>query len=125
MTAKAMSISFNESLEHITKLVRYFNTNRHIYQAGDFKEAQVWSNLIDPLFIALGRDVHNEQRIAPQYSPVVIQPSQDIERQKRVPDYAFRTGLAIEGYHLKDIPARLQWICSGLRGVRRTAVGGV
>ena len=92
MPPKAIVSSFGDSLDQIARLVRYFQTNRHIYLAGDYKEAQIRQNLIDPLFIALGWDVHNDEKVAPQYSPVVVEPSQEIEGQKKAPDYAFRIG---------------------------------
>jgi type I restriction-modification system DNA methylase subunit len=92
MTLKAVVSSFNDSRDQIAKLVAYYQTNRQAYLASDYKEAQIRQNLIDPFFIALGWDVHNSLKIAPQYCPVVVEPALEIEGQVRAPDYAFRIG---------------------------------
>ena len=92
MTLNAVVSSFDESLDQIAKLVAYYKTNAQAYLAVDYKEAQIRQNLIDPFFIALGWDVHNSRKIAPQYCPVVVEPSLDMEGQMKAPDYAFRIG---------------------------------
>jgi type I restriction-modification system DNA methylase subunit len=92
MTLNVVVSSFDESLDQIATLVAYYKTNRQAYLAADYKEAQIRQNLIDPFFIALGWDVHNSRKIAPQYCPVVMEPSLDMEGQMRAPDYAFRIG---------------------------------
>ncbi len=92
MTLNAVVSSFDESLNQIATLVAYYKTNRQAYLAADYKEAQIRQNLIDPFFIALGWDVHNSRKIAPQYCPVVMEPSLDMEGQMKAPDYAFRIG---------------------------------
>jgi hypothetical protein len=96
MTLKAVVSSFNDSRDQIAKLVAYYQTNRQAYLASDYKEAQIRQNLIDPFFIALGWDVHNSLKIAPQYCPVVVEPALEIEGQVRAPDYAFRIGQTTE-----------------------------
>ena len=84
--------SYSESVDQIAGLVSYFNTNRQMFLIAGYKEAQVRANLIDPFFMALGWDVHNTKRVAPQYMPVVVEPSLDDEGQRKAPDYAFRVG---------------------------------
>ena len=90
MSLTATTGNFDASLDQIARLVSYFTTNRQAYVSADYKEAQIRQNLIDPLFIALGWDVHNSLKIAPQYCPVLMEPSLDMEGQMRAPDYAFR-----------------------------------
>ena len=51
----------------LANLVTQFHTNRAAYHAPEYKEAHARQDLIDPLLIALGWDVHNEERAAPQY----------------------------------------------------------
>lgn len=55
----------------IEKLVRYFEQNIHQLKAPMFNEAQARTYLIDPLFEALGWDVHN-RRMLPPYKLEVI-----------------------------------------------------
>ena len=51
-------------------------------------------DLIDPLLIALGWDVHNEERAAPQYRQVILENSPEVEGEdgRKAPDYGFRMG---------------------------------
>jgi len=83
---------YTTSLDLVARLVRQFRTNLAAYHAPDYKEALARQDLIDPLFIALGWDVRNENHIAPQYREVIPEPSLDVEGQKKAPDYAFRVG---------------------------------
>ncbi len=85
---------YNTSLDLIARLVKQFHTNRAAYHAPNYKEAHARQDLIDPLFIALGWDVHNEERAAPQYRQVILEDSLEIEGEdaRKAPDYAFRIG---------------------------------
>jgi hypothetical protein len=58
------------SLDLVAGLVQQFRTNRAAYHAPEYKEAHARQDLIDPLFIALGWDVHNAEHAAPQYRSV-------------------------------------------------------
>ncbi len=83
---------YNASLDQVAGLVKQFHTNLAAYHSTDYKEAHARQDLIDPLFIALGWDVRNENHTAPQYREVIPEPSLDVEGQKKAPDYAFRVG---------------------------------
>jgi adenine-specific DNA-methyltransferase len=87
-----MPATFEESQAEIAQRVRQFSINRDQYRAASYKEAHARQEFIDPLFAALGWDVHNAQRLAPDYREVVIEDSVDIEGQKKAPDYVFRVG---------------------------------
>jgi hypothetical protein len=87
-----MAKTFEQSLDEIARLVRHYQTNRAAFHAPGYKEAHARQNLIDPLFIALDWDVYNTGRAAPQYQPVVLEDSLDVEGGKKAPDYAFRIG---------------------------------
>ena len=76
----------------VTKLCRYFTTNRQAFLAPGVKEAHIRQSLIDPLFEALGWDVGNNAMIAPQYREVIPEDSLDVEGQQKTPDYTFRVG---------------------------------
>ncbi len=84
-----MASTFQQSQDEIANLVKHFKVNQAAYHAPDYKEAHARHELIDPLFIALGWDVHNERHVAPQYREVIPEPTLEIEGQKKAPDYAF------------------------------------
>ena len=65
-------MDYNTSLDMIAQKVKQFHTNRAAYHAPEYKEADARQELIDPFFVALGWDVHNEQHTAPQYRNVSI-----------------------------------------------------
>lgn len=87
-----MSKTFEEGRDEVSKLCRYFTTNRQQFSAPGVKEAHIRQSLIDPMFEALGWDVSNRQQIAPQYRDVVPEDSVDVEGQLKAPDYTFRVG---------------------------------
>ncbi|MBN2574734.1 MAG: Eco57I restriction-modification methylase domain-containing protein [Deltaproteobacteria bacterium] len=87
-----MATTFDASKDEIAQLCAHFATNRDGYRAPGVKEAHVRQSLIDPFFKALGWDVANEKRVAPQYREVVPEDSLDIEGHQKAPDYAFRVG---------------------------------
>jgi len=91
-----MSKTFDQGKDEIAKLCQYFATNREAFIAPTIKEAQVRQALIDPLFEALGWDVHNAQHHAPQYMEVIYNPSLDDEGERKEPDYAFRIGQTVK-----------------------------
>ena len=62
----------------VAGLVKQFHTNLAAYHAPGYKEAHARQELIDPLFIALGWDVHNEERAAPQYRQVILEDSLEV-----------------------------------------------
>jgi SAM-dependent methyltransferase len=78
--------------EEVIRLCRYFGDNRDAFRAPGVKEAHIRQSLIDPLFEALGWDVHNAARVAPQYREVIPEDSLEVEGQQKTPDYTFRVG---------------------------------
>ncbi|MBI3242162.1 MAG: hypothetical protein HYZ49_07705 [Chloroflexi bacterium] len=62
-----MPITFQQSLDEIAALAKHFQTNRAAFLKVDYKEAHARQELIDPLFVALGWDVHNSQQTTPDY----------------------------------------------------------
>jgi len=87
-----MTISFEQAREAVTKLVKQFQVNRAAYLAPSYNEGQARQQLIDPLFIVLGWDVHNEQGAAPNYLQVEVETRQSAGGRKRAPDYVFQFG---------------------------------
>ncbi len=87
-----MPTTFDQGREEVARLAKLFAANQAAYRAPDYKEAHARSEFIDPLFEALGWDVHNKAGVAPQYREVIPEPSLDMEGQVKAPDYAFRVG---------------------------------
>ena len=87
-----MSKTFEQGKDEISKLCRYFETNRQSFLAPGVKEAHARQSLIDPFFEALGWDVRNASMAAPQYREVIPEDSLDVEGHQKAPDYTFRVG---------------------------------
>ena len=87
-----MSKTFDQGREEIAKLCEYFAINQRSFLATGVKEAHVRQMLVDPFFEALGWDVRNENRTAPQYREVIPEESLDVEGRAKAPDYTFRVG---------------------------------
>jgi len=84
--------TFEQGRAEVSALCGYFAKNRGAFCAAGRKEAHVRQDLIDPLFRALGWDVGNAARVAPQYCEVVVEDSLDVEGHQKAPDYTFRVG---------------------------------
>ncbi len=78
--------------EMVCALVERFDRNREAYQSEPYNETQVRREFIDPLFIALGWDVNNEQGYAEAYKDVVHEDAIKIGGATKAPDYCFRIG---------------------------------
>ena len=87
-----MSKASEQGKDEVAKLCDHYGRNRESFCAPGRKEAHVRQDLIDPLFRALGWDVGNTGRVAPQYCEVVVEDSLDVEGQNKAPDYTFRVG---------------------------------
>jgi hypothetical protein len=98
MEQARMSKTIDQGKEEVANLCRYFATNHQAFLAPGVKEDHVRQSLIDPFFEALGWDVHNKARTAPQYQEVIPEDSLDVEGQQKAPDYTFRVGLLPKFY---------------------------
>jgi len=87
-----MAKTFEQSKDEVSRLVKRFEINKDAYLQSGYKEAHARQEFIDPLFMALGWDVHNESGTAPDHREVAIEDSVEIEGQKKAPDYVFRIG---------------------------------
>ncbi|MBN1485306.1 MAG: N-6 DNA methylase [Chloroflexia bacterium] len=76
----------------VLELIERFGRNRDAYLSGQYKETQVRVEFIDPLFIALGWDVHNTKGYAEAYKDVVHEETLRMSRGTQAPDYCFRIG---------------------------------
>jgi len=87
-----MAEPFEQAKDAVAQLVSHFRANSNRYLALAYKETWARQEFIDPFFVALGWDVRNERRFAPQYREVITEDSLDIEGHRKAPDYAFRVG---------------------------------
>ncbi|MFH1968703.1 MAG: DNA methyltransferase, partial [Verrucomicrobiota bacterium] len=78
--------------QEILKLVERFDSQREAYQSGKYNEAQIRAEFIDPLFKALGWDIHNEQGYAEAYKDVIHEDAIKIGGATEAPDLCFRIG---------------------------------
>lgn len=57
--------------QEVLKLVERFDSNRESYMAGEYKEAQIRIEFIDPFFEQLGWDMGNRNGYAEAYKDVI------------------------------------------------------
>ncbi|MFH1970620.1 MAG: DNA methyltransferase, partial [Verrucomicrobiota bacterium] len=87
-----MKVSNMPVPQEILKLVERFDAQREAYQSGKYNEAQIRAEFIDPLFKALGWDIHNEQGYAEAYKDVIHEDAIKIGGATEAPDLCFRIG---------------------------------
>jgi len=73
-------------------LIERFARNLDVYKRGDYREAHVRVEFIDPFFEILGWDVRNVQGYAEQYKDVIHEDAIKVSGATRAPDYCFRIG---------------------------------
>ena len=78
--------------KEIRDLVDKFAEHREMYQRGDYKEASLRNDFLNPFFIALGWDVYNTNGKHELYRDVILEQSMRVEQTVRAPDYCFRIG---------------------------------
>lgn len=76
----------------VCDLVERFDNHRAAYTSPEYNEAQVRREFIDPLFEAMGWDIHNRLGFAEQFKQVVHEDSIRIGGVAKAPDYSFRLG---------------------------------
>lgn len=83
---------FEKSKEMIAELVAKFDNNKEFYTSNSFKEEEAKIEFINPMFEALGWDVHNKQKLGPSFKEVIFEESLSIGKETKAPDYSFRLG---------------------------------
>ncbi|MDP2982158.1 MAG: type I restriction enzyme HsdR N-terminal domain-containing protein, partial [Candidatus Latescibacter sp.] len=78
--------------EKIFELVERFDLHKETYLSGNYKEAQLRKEFIDPFFKELGWDMDNERGYAEAYKDVIHEDSIKIGNNPEAPDYCFRIG---------------------------------
>jgi hypothetical protein len=78
--------------QEILRLVAQFQQNLDSYKSGQYNEAQLRREFLDPFFKALGWDMDNTQGLAEAYKDVVNEDAIRIGGAVKAPDYCFRIG---------------------------------
>jgi hypothetical protein len=76
----------------VLDLVARFEQQLDAYQSGQYNEAQLRQEFLNPLFKALGWDIHNEKGYAEAYKDVIHEDAIRIGGAVKAPDYCFRIG---------------------------------
>ena len=76
----------------VLELVQRFDLHRDAYTSPEYNETQVRREFIDPMFEALGWDIHNTKGYAEQWKEVVHEDTIRVGGATRAPDYSFRLG---------------------------------
>ncbi len=76
----------------ITEKVRQFDEHLQTYTSGDYSEAQLRVDFINPMIKSLGWDVDNEERHAEAYRDVVYEDAIKVGGTTKAPDYGFYIG---------------------------------
>jgi hypothetical protein len=75
--------------DSVLKLCETFADHRDHYRSGNYNEAQLRKEFLDPFFAALGWDMDNAQGLAPQYRDVIHEDALRIGPHVKAPDCAF------------------------------------
>ncbi|HNT28457.1 MAG TPA: N-6 DNA methylase, partial [bacterium] len=78
--------------QSLLNLIERFEEQLDSYKSGDYKEASLRREFLDPFFKALGWDIDNEQGYAEAYKDVVHEDTLRIGGAVKAPDYGFRIG---------------------------------
>jgi hypothetical protein len=76
----------------ISDLVKRFEEQGDAYKSGQYNEAQLRQEFIDPMFKALGWDMENISGYAEAYKDVIHEDAIKIGGATKAPDYCFRIG---------------------------------
>ena len=76
----------------IADLVERFDQQSDAYKSGQYNEAQLRKEFIDPMFKALGWDMENVSGYAEAYKDVIHEDAIKIGGATKAPDYCFRIG---------------------------------
>ncbi|MEN6511978.1 MAG: N-6 DNA methylase [Chloroherpetonaceae bacterium] len=81
--------SKEEARSKIASLIARFEEQYKVYTQTNYNEAQARIDYINPLFEALGWDVHNRKGKPESYREVIYEDKIVVEESQRAPDYAF------------------------------------
>jgi predicted type IV restriction endonuclease len=76
----------------IADLVERFDQHGDAYKSGQYSEAQLRQEFVDPMFKALGWDMENISGYTEAYKDVIHEDAIKIGAATKGPDYCFRIG---------------------------------
>jgi hypothetical protein len=76
--------------QDIERLVERFSRQRDAYRSGDYNEARLRREFLDPFFGVLGWDMDNRRGYAEAYKDVIHEDSIKVGSGTKAPDYCFR-----------------------------------
>ena len=81
-----------------------------MYRSGNYNEARLRLEFLNPFFKALGWDIDNQQGYAEAYKDVIVEDTLEVEGAAKAPDYAFRIGGARLNFtdHILKILGRIK-----------------
>jgi predicted type IV restriction endonuclease len=89
---KQMTETQTAAPEVLRELVERFETHKEAYHSGQYNEAQLREEFLNPFFQALGWDVYNRKGYAAAYKEVIHEDAIKIGGRTKAPDYCFRAG---------------------------------
>jgi hypothetical protein len=81
----------------ILNLARNYDEQKQTYESGNYSEAQLRVDFLNPLIEALGWDVNNKQGHHEAYREVVYEDAVKLGGTSKAPDYGFYIGGRIAG----------------------------
>ncbi len=78
--------------KEIAELIERFDRNLETYKSGQYNEAQLRQDFLNPFFGALGWDMTNKAGYAEAYREVIHEDAIKIGGATKAPDYCFRIG---------------------------------
>ena len=85
----------------VGRLVEQFDTHRDAYRSGQYNEAQLREEFLNPFFEALGWDIYNRQGYAEAYKEVIHEAAIKVGGRTKAPDYCFRVGGGVRSFFVE------------------------
>jgi len=85
----------------VGQLVERFDDHREAYRSGQYNEAQLREEFLNPFFEALGWDVYNKQGYAEAYKEVIHEAAIKVGGRTMAPDYCFRAGGGVPSFFVE------------------------
>ena len=76
----------------VLDLIEHFERDIERFKSGQYNEAQLRIQFLDPFFEALGWDVYNRNKYAEAYKDVIHEDALRVGTGVKAPDYCFQIG---------------------------------
>jgi len=85
----------------IRRLVERFEEHEEAYRSGEYHEAQLREEFLNPFFEALGWDIYNRKGYADAYKEVIHEAAIKVGGRTKAPDYCFRVGGGVRSFFVE------------------------